>query len=50
MVENRQTVMLENRGALFSGLYLVDGLHLDWSPGDLTIDFDLVRDALSCES
>ena len=49
LVEVRQTVWLENRGRLFSGLYLVDGVHMDFSPGNLTIDFDLVRDALSCK-
>jgi hypothetical protein len=49
LVGVRQTVWLENRGSLFSGLYLVDGVHLDFSPGSLTIDFDLVRDALSCK-
>ncbi len=44
----RDTVFLVNRGELFSGLYLVDAVHYDFGPGNLTVDFDLVRDALSC--
>lgn len=41
LVENRQTVWLENRGRLFSGLYVVDGVHMDFSPGSLTVDLTL---------
>jgi hypothetical protein len=49
IVGTRDTVWLENRGELFSGLYLVDSVHMNFSPGELTLDFDLVRDALSCK-
>jgi hypothetical protein len=47
-VEVRQTVQLVDRGRLFSGLYIIDSLHMDFSPGSLTVEYDLVRDALSC--
>jgi hypothetical protein len=47
-VEVRSTIWLEDHGELFSGLYLVDSLHLGFEPGALTVDYDLVREALSC--
>ena len=49
-VTTRQTVWLLNRGKLFSGLYLVDSVHMNLEAGSgMTMDFDLVRDALSCK-
>ena len=48
-IEVRNTVRLVNRGGLFSGLYLVDAVHMDFSPGNLTMGFALVRDALTCK-
>ncbi len=48
-IEVRNTVRLVNRSGLFSGLYLVNGVHMDFSPGNLTMGFDLVRDALTCK-
>lgn len=44
----RDTLNLEDRGKLFSGLYLVDGISLDFGPGEQTASFNLSREMMTC--
>lgn len=43
----RDVIELVDAGDLFSGKYIVDGLVHEFSPGHLTTNYDLVRDAIT---